>query len=146
MKKFILGISLMVVELLVSCANATNPPLVKEITQEQFKTIVGDYTKGIAGFKSINKQPVVVDIYASWCGPCKRLSPILDELSKEYAGKVEFYKIDLDKNRELGNAFGVQSIPLVIFFPVDGQPQSVMGLYPKSELKEVIDYMFFSKK
>ena len=76
------------------------------------------------------------------------IDPILDELAKEYDGKVEFYKLDLDKNRELGNAFGVQSIPLVIFFPAEGKgsPQSIMGLHPKEDVKEVVDYMFFQKK
>lgn len=135
---------MVVVGMMLSCANA-NPPQVKEITQAQFKTLVGDYSKGVEGFKQINKKPVVIDIYATWCGPCKRLSPILDELATEYKGKVDFYKIDLDKNRDLGNAFGVQSIPYVIFIPAKGEPQAIMGLYPKEDLKEVIEYMFFRK-
>lgn len=148
MKKLFFGITMAIVGLMLSCANATTPPQVKEITQDQFKTIVGDYTTGVMDFKQINKKPVVLDIYASWCGPCKRLAPILDELAKEYDGKVEFYKLDLDKNRELGDAFGVQSIPLVIFFPAEGKgsPQSIMGLHPKEDVKEVVDYMFFQKK
>lgn len=143
MKNIIIGITLLITALLMSCANATTPPLVKDITQVQFMSLVGDYSKGVEGFKQINKKPVVIDIYATWCGPCKRLSPILDELAKEYNGKVDFYKIDLDKNRDLGNAFGVQSIPYVIFIPVEDEPQAIMGLYPKEELKKVIDYMFF---
>ena len=143
MKKLILGIFVVIAGLMISCANAATPPLVKEITQDQFKTQVGDYSKGFAGFKGVNQKPVVLDIYATWCGPCRRLSPILEELATEYKGKVDFYKIDLDKNRALGDAFGVQSIPMVIFFPVNGKPQYIMGLYPKKELKEVIDYMFF---
>lgn len=130
----------------VSCANAASPSKVNEITQEQFKLKVGEYSKGFAGFKMLSEKPVVVDIYATWCGPCRRLSPIIEELSKEYSGKIDFYKIDLDKNRALGDAFGVQSIPMLIFFPVNGKPQYIMGLYPKNELKEVIDYMFFKKK
>ncbi len=146
MRKFFLGLSFVLVSLLVSCANAKTPTEVKNITQAQFKTLVGDYSRGLNSLKQVNKKPVVVDIYATWCGPCKRLSPILNELATEYNGKVDFYKIDLDKNRGLGNAFGVQSIPMVIFIPVNGQPQTVMGLYPKAELKEVIDYMFFPKK
>ena len=143
MNKLFVVITLVLCGLFMSCANATSP-YVKEISQEQFTKAVGDYSKGLAGFKMVGKKPAVVDIYATWCGPCKRLSPILDELALEYKDKVDFYKIDLDKSRALGNAFGVQSIPMVIFFPVDGsEPQVVMGLYPKAELKQVIDYVFF---
>ena len=120
-------------------------PNVQEISQDQFKSMVGDYSKGFAGFKMVAKKPVVLDIYATWCGPCRRLSPILEELATEYKGRVDVYKIDLDKNRGLGDAFGVQSIPMVIFFPVDGKPQYIMGLYPKKELKDVFEYMFFKK-
>ena len=148
MKKFFLFIIVVVSAMLVSCANATTPKTqqVKEINQEQFKSLVGEYVKGFESFNMIAKKPVVLDIYATWCGPCRKLSPILDELATEYKGKVDFYKIDLDKNIKLGEAFGVQSIPMIIFFPVNGKPQYIMGLYPKNELKEVIDYMFFPKK
>lgn len=142
MKNWIFGILFMVSALFASCANAASPNM-KEIDQAQFKTVIGDYSHGLSALKSVSKKPVVVDIYATWCGPCRRLSPILDELALEYKGKVEFYKIDLDKNRALGAAFGVQSIPMVIFIPVKGEPQVVMGLYPKSEYKKVIDYTFF---
>lgn len=148
MRKLFLFIVLVLSGLVLPCANASTPKTqqVKEINQEQFKSLVGAYNKGFDGFNMVAKKPVVLDIYATWCGPCRRLSPILNELATEYSGKVDFYKIDLDKNRELGEAFGVQSIPMVIFFPVKGKPQYIMGLYPKKELKEVIDYMFFSKK
>ncbi len=148
MRKYILIVVAIASFVLVSCANATTPKTqhVKDINQEQFKTLVGEYTKGFEGFKMLANKPVVLDIYATWCGPCRRLSPILNELATEYNGKIDFYKIDLDKNKELGDAFGVQSIPMVIFFPVNSKPQYIMGLYPKKELIEVINYMFFSKK
>ena len=131
---------------LVAPIYAANPSPVKEINQEQFQILVGQYTKGFDGFMMIGKKPVILDIYATWCGPCRRLSPILQELAEEYKGKVDVYKIDLDKNRALGDAFRVQSIPMVIFFPVNGKPQYIMGLYPKKELKEVVEYMFFKEK
>ena len=83
MRKFFLGLSFVLVSLLVSCANAKTPTEVKNITQAQFKTLVGDYSRGLNSLKQVNKKPVVVDIYATWCGPCKRLSPILNELATE---------------------------------------------------------------
>lgn len=126
-------------------ASATSPN-VKEINQEQFKNLVGNYEGGFSNFKCIAKKPVVVDIYATWCGPCKKLTPILEELALEYKDRVDVYKIDLDKNRALGDAFGVQSIPMVIFLPLDSKPQYIMGLYPKKELKDVFEYMFFKSK
>ena len=114
----------------ILAVNASELNNVKEINQIQFKELVGDYSKGFTDFKCIAKKPVVLDIYATWCGPCRRLSPILEELATEYKGRVDVYKIDLDKNKELGNAFGVQSIPMVIFFPIDKKPQYIMGLNP----------------
>lgn len=84
-------------------------------------------------------KPAVIDFYATWCGPCKKLSPILDELSSEYAGNVLFYKVDVDREQELAGAFGIQSIPMVLLIPKEGKPYVVQGLRPKAELKEAID-------
>lgn len=84
-------------------------------------------------------KPAVIDFYATWCGPCKKLSPILDELSSEYAGNVQFYKVDVDREQELAGAFGIQSIPMVLLIPKEGKPYVVQGLRPKAELKEAID-------
>lgn len=84
-------------------------------------------------------KPAVIDFYATWCGPCKKLSPILDELSSEYAGNVLFYKVDVDREQELAGAFGIQSIPMVLLIPKEGKPYVVQGLLPKAELKEAID-------
>ena len=84
-------------------------------------------------------KPAVIDFYATWCGPCKKLSPILDELSSEYAGNVLFYKVDVDREQELAGVFGIQSIPMVLLIPKEGKPYVVQGLRPKAELKEAID-------
>lgn len=133
------------VTLLLTCKASAASPYVKDINQAQFKESVGDYYRGLSAFKSVSKKPVVIDLYATWCGPCKRLSPILDELATEYKGAVDFYKIDIDKNPQIASAFGVQSIPMVIFIPVNGEPQVMVGLAPKSEIQQKINTTFFSR-
>lgn len=144
MKKLIIGIVFMLMALFTYSVSAASP-YVKDIDQTQFKVAVGDYSQGLSAFKSVNKKPVVVDLYATWCGPCKRLSPILDELAAEYKGAVDFYKIDIDKNPQITSAFGVQSIPMIIFIPVNGKPEVMVGLAPKSEIEQKMKTTFFSR-
>ena len=83
--------------------------------------------------------PCLIDFYADWCGPCKMVAPILEELSKEYEGKINIYKVDTEAEQELAGAFGIRSIPSMLFVPMTGQPQMVQGALPKSELKQAID-------
>ncbi len=85
-------------------------------------------------------KPSVIDFYATWCGPCKKVSPIMDELAKKYAGQVNFYKIDTDEEKELaGSVFGIRSIPSILYIPVEGQPMMSTGLYPKEEYIKQIE-------
>lgn len=83
--------------------------------------------------------PCLIDFYADWCGPCKMVAPILEELSKEYDGKINIYKVDTEAEQELAGAFGIRSIPSMLFIPMTGQPQMIQGALPKSELKQAID-------
>ena len=81
----------------------------------------------------------VIDFYADWCGPCKMLSPHLDALAKQYAGKIDIFKVDVDKEKTLGQAFGAYSIPLIIFVPKNGEPQSHRGYMDKASLEKAIE-------
>lgn len=81
--------------------------------------------------------PAVIDFYADWCGPCKMVSPILEELSKEYEGKVHVYKINTETEQELAGIFGITSIPSILFIPVEGQPQMSAGAMPKNQFKKL---------
>ena len=83
-------------------------------------------------------KPAIIDFYADWCGPCKMVAPVLEELSKEYDGKVDIYKIDTEKEQELAGAFGISSIPSILFIPMDGQPQMALGALPKQSFKDAI--------
>lgn len=90
--------------------------------------------------------PCIIDFYADWCGPCKMVAPIMEELSKEYEGKLHIYKIDTEAEQELAAVFGIQSIPSILFVPVDGQPQMSAGALPKNAFEKAIKDIFKIEK
>ncbi len=90
--------------------------------------------------------PAIIDFYADWCGPCKMVGPILEELSKEYAGKINFYKIDTEAEQELAAAFNIRSIPSMLFIPKNGQPQMAVGALPKDALKNAISEVLLQEQ
>ncbi len=91
-------------------------------------------------------KPAIIDFYADWCGPCRMVAPIIEELSEEYEGKVAVYKIDTEAEQELAAVFGIRSIPSILFIPVDGQPQMAQGALPKHTFKQVIEENFGIKE
>lgn len=109
----------------------------KVLNETEFKSQIFDYEKN-QEWKFEGQVPTIVDFYADWCGPCRALSPILEELSKEYAGKVNIVKVDTEASPALAGAFGIQSIPSILFIPMTGKPSMAMGLVPKESLKQAI--------
>ncbi len=110
----------------------------ENLNKETFRDKVFNYEKS-KEWKYEGSLPALIDFWAPWCGPCRMVGPVIDELSKEYAGKVNFYKVNTDEEQELAGMFGIQSIPSLLFIPVDGQPQMAMGALPKAELKGMIE-------
>ena len=109
------------------------------LTKAEFLKKVYNYEANPNDWKYEGDKPAIVDFYATWCGPCKALAPVLEELAKEYAGKVYIYKIDVDKEEELAGAFGIRSIPTLLWIPQSGKPTVTQGALPKPELKKMID-------
>ena len=90
-------------------------------------------------WKYEGELPCIIDFYADWCGPCKMVAPILEDLAKEYAGKITVYKIDTEAEQELAGVFGIRSIPSILFVPKAGQPQMAVGALPKDSLIKAIN-------
>ncbi|MDD4516780.1 thioredoxin [Massilibacteroides sp.] len=144
--------------MLISCnTQAKEKKELKETTQKEvtMKTIhltKADFLVKVANFetnpnewKYLGDKPAVIDFYADWCAPCKAIAPILEELAAEYEGEIYIYKIDTEKEQELAAAFGVRSIPTLLFVPMSGEPQMARGALPKGTLKEAIDSVLLNK-
>lgn len=113
----------------------------ENLTKETFIEKVFDY-ENENEWKFKGDKPAIIDFYADWCGPCKTVAPIMEELSNEYAGRVDIYKIDTEDQHELAAKFGIRSIPSILFIPLEGQPEMAMGALPKTSfvqgIKEVL--------
>ncbi len=144
---------LMMVSILNAVANTndnktdnvkTDKVEIVHLTNETFKQLVFDYeTK--SEWKYQGTTPCIIDFYASWCGPCKRIAPILEELANEYDGKVIIYKVNTEVEKVLAGSFGIQSIPAILFVPVNGQPQMANGALPKETFVKAIEDVLLKK-
>jgi len=110
----------------------------EHLTKESFKEKVFDFETE-KEWKYKGTLPCVIDFYADWCGPCKMVAPIMEELSVEFAGKVEIYKVDTEEQQELAGVFGIKSIPSILFCPVGAQPQMQQGAMPKPQFVQAIN-------
>jgi len=117
----------------------------EHLTKETFLTKVFNFEQN-KEWKFEGELPCLIDFYADWCQPCKMVAPILEELAEEYKGKINIYKIDTEDQQELAGAFGIRSIPSLLFVPKDEQPQMAQGALPKQNLKQVIDDLLLKAK
>ena len=116
------------------------------LTTAEFKKLVVNYDANPSEWKYLGDKPCIVDFWATWCPPCKVIAPILDDLAKEYKGQIYIYKVDVDKEPQLASAFGIQSIPTLLFVPMTGDPRAEVGAIPKETFKDRIDNFMLAKK
>ncbi len=117
----------------------------EHLTKQTFSDKVFNYEQN-KEWKFEGQLPCIIDFYADWCQPCKMVAPILEELSEEYKGKINIYKVNTEQEQELSAAFGIKSIPSMLFCPADGQPQMAQGALPKESLVNVINDVLLKKK
>jgi thioredoxin len=153
MKKKVLLSLLVSLVFLITCRseNGGSAKPVKEgntaviqLTNEDFKKMVFNYEMN-KEWKYEGSKPAIIDFYADWCGPCRQLSPLVEEVAKEYAGKIVVYKVDTDKETALSQSMGISGLPTLLFIPAQGKPQMSMGAIPKESLVKAINEVLLVK-
>jgi len=149
MKKVIILITIGFTLLLTNCNNTSgnaedkSGPVI-QLTNETFKSDVYNYPVN-QQWKYEGKLPAIIDFYATWCAPCKKLSPLLEDLAVKYKGKIIVYKVDVDAEQQLAQSMGIQSMPTLLFIPVNGQPQQSVGLVSAETLEKMINEILLVK-
>ncbi len=151
MKKFLASFIVLFALLSTSCAQTKTETQkenasVIQMNKQMFLDKVFDYTTGATEWKYQGEKPAVIDFYATWCGPCRMVAPILKNLAKEYGDSIVIYKVDTDKEKELSMAMGIQSLPTIVFIPKTGQPQVIVGAADKTTFRRAIDEVLLNKK
>jgi len=156
MKKLIFA-SIMLVGFLTSCTGKTKESKIEgkqqteqkmapiHLTKAQFLSKVSNFQANSTEWKYLGDKPCIIDFYATWCGPCKMVAPILDDLAKEYDGQIYIYKVDVDAEQEIAAAYGIQSIPTIFFCPMTGNPQVSQGAMQKENFKKMITDVLLKK-
>jgi len=150
MKKATIFLALGLTLLLSNCKNSSSgndsekSGSVTSLTNETFKANVFNYPVN-QQWKYEGKIPAIIDFYATWCAPCKKLSPLLEDLAEKYKGKIIVYKVDVDAEQQLAQSMGIQSMPTLLFIPVNGQPQQSIGLVSSETLEKMINEILLVK-
>jgi thioredoxin 1 len=159
MKKTIFPILVVSILMLISCKNSTktneetsnlsskfeNQGKVIQINKASFIDIIMDFEKNPNAWVFKGEKPCVVDFYADWCKPCKMTAPIMEELAKEYEGKINIYKVNVDNEKELSQYFQIESIPAILFIPKNGNPSMQAGAMSKEQFKQIFDNFLMAK-
>ena len=134
--------------LIVTCSNAQSKEEgeVVLLNKADFLVKVFNYEKQSDEWIYEGKKPCIIDFYADWCGPCKMVAPIMKELAAKYKDEIIFYKIDVDEEKELAAMFGVNSIPMILYVPMEGIPRAAIGAYPKEIMVEQIKQILLGEE
>ena len=140
MKKTILiAIAILALGFTANAQEKKEESKVKHLTYNEFLKKVWDFEKNPNTFIYKGELPAIIDFYADWCGPCRRVAPIMEKLAEEYDGKLLVYKVNTDQERGLSAAFQVKSIPMVLFIPLEGQPMMQVGALPEEGYRKVVE-------
>ncbi len=140
MKKAILiALVMMVTAMTANAQEKKTESKVKHLTYNEFLKKVWDFERNPTTFEYKGKLPAVIDFYADWCGPCRRVAPIMEKMAEDYEGKLLVYKVNVSEEKDLAAVFQVRSIPMVLFIPVKGNPMKQVGALPESEYRETVE-------
>ena len=145
MKRLVIFTAMMFLSIgtVLACCNQPEKAIVIELTSEEFSKKVDDLK--YEGFTYLGDKPAIVDFTAIWCSPCRKIAPILEELAAEYDGQIIIYKVDVDKCPDAAKAFGIQSIPAILYIPTDAEPQMTIGSRTKAQFQEEINKILLNK-
>jgi len=159
MKKFFGAVMMLALITFTACAGKSNDNKNEDdntketkkmgtihLTKAEFISKVANYEANPTEWKYLGDKPCIIDFYANWCGPCKMIAPVLEELAKEYDGQIYIYKVNTEEEMELASAFGIRSIPTLLFCPMGENPQMAQGAMPKDAFKKAIDEVLLKKK
>lgn len=138
-KSIIFAILVLVTGLGAMAQEKDNASKVQHITYQDFLDKIWDFEKSPEEFVYKGKTAAIVDFYADWCGPCRKIGPVMEKLAQDYDGRLTVYKVNVDKEKELAAAFQARSIPMVIFIPLEGQPMMQVGALPETEYRKVVE-------
>lgn len=124
--------------------NAEGNGTVQQLTDESFKKLIFNYDKN-KDWKYEGSKPAIIDFYADWCAPCRQLSPLVEEVAREYSGKINVYRVDTQKETVLSQNMGITSLPTLIFIPENGKPQYTIGAIPKETLVKAVNEILLNK-
>ena len=140
--KMVFGVLFLAAAMTLSAQTEKKPEM---LTKETFREKVWDFDKNPTEFVYKGDKPCVIDFYADWCGPCRKIAPYMEEFMTTYSGEIYIYKINTDQQKELAAMFQARNIPMVLFVPMKGQPQKTVGAYPKEKYQELIDTVLLGK-
>ena len=146
MKKLSFICTILFLSIFASCNKAEEKVNVEKVVAKPEHITKNDFLKKIMDYEAhpdewvfAGSRPAVIDFYTTWCGPCKMMAPVVESLAGKYAGKIDFYKVDIDQESELASVFGISSIPTFLFIPVKGKPSVQMGAMQKEDFEGLID-------